>query len=110
LKPILIHNYKQLTKCISEVEQIIEAKDNKSRRLTIKEEGKGREAVNQARQRNNNSNVAVVLVPRQDEHSKKTTKRKKKLRIVGKEEEVSLDSYSLVVIKSLKVRIFEARD
>jgi hypothetical protein len=95
LMSILLFNYKLLTECVSEVEQI-EAKVNNEygrRRLAVKKEqeeaaDKGDEkskALNQARD-------TTVLTPLQ-ENDKKSVNGKKKLHTVAKQETPSLDSY-----------------
>jgi hypothetical protein len=108
---ILLYHYKQLTKCLSDVEQIESTVNNKyGRRLTtttttttIKEKGeeaKQREeklkVVNPSGHNGNDVVVtaaAVVVVPRQEENSKrKTTTRKKKLRTAVKQD-LDLDTY-----------------
>jgi hypothetical protein len=106
---ILLYHYKQLTKCINDVEQIESIVNNKyGKRLTttIKEKG---EEVKQREEKlkvvdpsgqngNENSNIngvaaAAVVVPRQEENSKrKTTTRKKKLRTAMKQD-LNLDTY-----------------
>lgn len=88
LMSILLYHYKQLTKCTSEVEQI-EARVNKHRRSTKKEEEKEDSmAVNKTRHKAN----IVVLVPR-PEDSKKIAKRKKKSPPTALKEEHRLDGY-----------------
>ena len=104
---ILLYHYKQLTKCISDVEQIESRVNNKYGRglttMTIKE--KGEEAkqrrgklklINPSGQNDDENDVvaaAVVVVPRQEENSKrKTTTRKKKLRTAVKQD-LKLDTY-----------------
>jgi hypothetical protein len=113
---ILLYHYKQLTKCISDVDRIESRINNKyGRRLTmmmtttIKEKGveaKKREeklkAVNPSGHNGNGNNssindvvvvVAAAVVPRQEENSKrKTTTRKKKLRTAVKQD-LDLDTY-----------------
>lgn len=113
---ILLYHYKQLTKCISDIEQIESRVNNKyGRRLTmmttttIKEKGedvKKREeklkVVNPSGHNGNDNNssindvvvaAAVVVVPRQQENNKrKTITRKKKLRTAVKQD-LDLDTY-----------------
>jgi len=104
---ILLYHYKQLTKCISDVEQIESRVNNKyGRRLTtttIKEKGeeakqrrKKLKLINPSGQNDDDNDVvaaAVVVVPRQEEISKrKTTTRKKKLRTAVKQD-LKLDTY-----------------
>ena len=104
---ILLYHYKQLTKCISDVEQIESRVNNKyGRRLTtttIKEKGeeakqrrKKLKLINPSGQNDDDNDVvaaAVVVVPRQEENSKrKTTTRKKKLRTAVKQD-LKLDTY-----------------
>ena len=108
---ILLYHYKQLAKCISDVEQIETRVNNKyRRRLTtttiIKEKGEEAKqleeklkAVNPSGHNGNDDNningvaAAVVVVSRQEENSKrKTTVRKKKLRTAVKQD-LNLDTY-----------------
>ena len=104
---ILLYHYKQLTKCISDVEQIESRVNNKYGRglttTTIKEkeeEAKQRRGklklINPSGQNDDENDVvaaAVVVVPRQEENSKrKTTTRKKKLRTAVKQD-LKLDTY-----------------
>jgi hypothetical protein len=111
---ILLYHYKQLTKCLSDVEQIETRVNNKyGRRLstttttTIKEKGEGTEqrkeklkVINPSGHNGNDNNssingvvAAAVVVPRQEENSKrKTTTRKKKLRTASKQD-LDLDTY-----------------
>ncbi len=107
---ILLYHYKQLTKCLSDVEQIESTVNNKyGRRLTtttttIKEKGEedakqlGEEkklkvVVNPSGQNYTNAFAAAVVVPRLIENSKrKTTSRKKKLRTAVKQD-LNLDTY-----------------
>jgi hypothetical protein len=103
---ILLYHYKQLTKCLSDVEQIESTVNNKyGRRLTtIKEKGEeeakqlGEEklkvVVNPSGQNYTNAFAASVLAPRLIENSKRktTTTRKKKLRTAVKQD-LKLDTY-----------------
>jgi hypothetical protein len=105
---ILLYHYKQLTKCLSDVEQIESRVNNKyGRRLsttTIKEKGEGTElreeklkVINPSGQNDDDNNdvvaAAAVVMPRQKENSKrKTTTRKKKLRTAVKQD-LNLDTY-----------------
>ncbi len=111
---ILLYHYKQLTKCLSDVEQIETRVNNKyGKRLstttttTIKEKGeeaKQREeklkVINPSGHNGNDNNssingvvAAAAVVPRQEENSKrKTTTRKKKLRTAVKQD-LDLNTY-----------------
>jgi hypothetical protein len=110
---ILLYHYKQLTKCLSDVEQIETRVNNKyGRRLstttttTIKEKGEEAKQLEEklkvinpsGHNGNDNSSIngvvaAAVVVPRQEENRKrKTTTRKKKLRTAAKQD-LDLDTY-----------------
>jgi hypothetical protein len=93
LMSIILYHFKQLTKCISKVEQIEARVNNKhGRRLTVREneEAEQREEKSKAVNPSGQNNTNVVLIPVR-ENSKKTARRKK-LQTAVKEESI-LDSY-----------------